>query len=218
MQSPKNVVWSDPVSGHTIEIPGPDSEIVKNFTIKEALRLTGMSPEQVEAEEKAFNFEIACLKQSREVLNTALNNPKFTRHWSRAPGQFVDPETGKELVGSHLRFEGTVRDWYGTLIEAAFGMYADHTEEEKFRAGEMFFICSPEIATILEWTMAFETLPGTAPSPSPEVVGRLFHINVYKDPYFPTNKLMVGYGDLSTPGSISVRSSSNLEIQQMNPI
>lgn len=49
---------------------------------------------------------------------TPVQEPKGflgTRFWSRAPGKFVDVETGFEKTG--LSFEGTVQDWYETLVD-----------------------------------------------------------------------------------------------------
>src|SRR4051812_11631681 len=84
------------------------------------------SVEEREAEQAAIQHDMNCLKQAKEVLNTGLCNPKYTRHWSGNPGEFVNEETGEILADTHLKFEGTMRDWYGTLVERAFSLFRDH--------------------------------------------------------------------------------------------
>lgn len=40
-------------------------------------------------------------------------------YWSRKPGKFVNSHTGDEL-NAGIKFDGTVREWYETLVETLF--------------------------------------------------------------------------------------------------
>ena len=150
--------------------------------------------------------EQIALEIDREILNDLLQEAKVVRYWSRAPGKFVNKETGKELGRTDSltpgpAFTGTVREWYETLVETVIDV-ANEIHRLTLRGSANFIVVSPDIATIFEASVLYRpsyTLDGEGQVSSPmslgaEKVGTLSNrFTVYKDPYFPRNKILVGY-------------------------
>tara|TARA_R110002060_G_scaffold25137_8_gene34297 strand:+ start:5724 stop:7547 length:1824 start_codon:yes stop_codon:yes gene_type:complete len=150
--------------------------------------------------------EQIALEIDREVLNDLLTQAKTTRYWSRAPGKFVNRETGAEVSRSDTlapgpAFTGTVREWYETLTETIIDV-ANEIHRLTLRGSANFIVVSPDVATVLEASVLYRpayTLDGEGQVSQPmslgaEKIGTLSNrFTVYKDPYFPRNKVLVGY-------------------------
>jgi len=150
--------------------------------------------------------EQIALEIDREILNDLLQQAKVVRYWSRAPGKFVNKETGKALgktdsLAPGPSFAGTVREWYETLVETVIDV-ANEIHRLTLRGSANFIVVSPDIATILEASVLYRpayTLDGDGQVSQPmslgaEKMGTLSNrFTVYKDPYFPRNKVLVGY-------------------------
>ena len=151
--------------------------------------------------------EQIALELDREILNdllTQANGANF--FWSRAPGKFVNKETGaaankaSSLAGGPS-FTGTVREWYETLVETIID--ASNTIHRKtLRGSANFIVVGPDVATILESSVLYKPVysldgdgqVGGGMTIGAEKVGSLSNrFTVYKDPYFPRNKILVGY-------------------------
>jgi hypothetical protein len=150
--------------------------------------------------------EQIALEIDREILNDLLQGAKTVRYWSRAPGKFVNRQTGKELgktdsLAPGPAFTGTVREWYETLVETIIDV-ANEIHRLTLRGSANFIVVSPDVATMLEASVLYRpsyTLDGEGQVSQPmslgaEKVGTLSNrFTVYKDPYFPRNKVLVGY-------------------------
>tara|TARA_Y100000593_G_scaffold92358_1_gene183776 strand:- start:1386 stop:3203 length:1818 start_codon:yes stop_codon:yes gene_type:complete len=150
--------------------------------------------------------EQIALELDREILNDLLSQANGANlYWSRAPGKFVNKLTGVEVPrNTSLRpgpqFTGTVRDWYETLIETIIDA-GNIIHRKTLRGSANFMVVGPDVATILEASVAYKpsyTLDGegqaSAISIGAEKVGTLSNrFTVYKDPYFPRNRILVGY-------------------------
>jgi len=150
--------------------------------------------------------EQVALELDREILNDLLTQAKTNYYWSRSPGKFVNKKTGSaQQRGSSLdpgpAFTGTVREWYETLIETVIDV-ANEIHRLTLRGSANFMVVSPDVATILEASVLYRpkyTLDGDGQVGAPmnlgaEAVGTLSNrFTVYKDPYFPRNKILVGY-------------------------
>ena len=150
--------------------------------------------------------EQIALEIDREILNDLLTQARTLRYWSRAPGKFVNRETGAQIVlASNLNpgpvFAGTVREWYETLVETIIDV-ANEIHRLTLRGSANFIVVSPDVATMLEASVLYRpayTIDGDGQVGSPfsigcEKVGTLSNrFTVYKDPYFPRNKILVGY-------------------------
>jgi hypothetical protein len=151
--------------------------------------------------------EQIALELDREILNDLLTQANGANlYWSRSPGKFVNKESGAvQSRGSSLEpgpaFTGTVREWYETLTETIIDV-ANTIHRKTLRGSANFVVCSPDIATIFEASVYYRpsySLDGDGQVTGPmtlgaEKVGTLSNrFTVYKDPYFPRNKILVGY-------------------------
>ena len=151
--------------------------------------------------------EQIALELDREILNDLLTEANGANlYWSRAPGKFVDKENGAEVsltstLAAGPAFTGTVREWYETLVETIIDV-ANTIHRKTLRGSANFIVVGPDVATILESSVLYKpsySLDGQGQVSSPmslgaEKVGSLSNrFTVYKDPYFPRNKILVGY-------------------------
>ena len=150
--------------------------------------------------------EQIALELDREVLNDLLTQANGANlFWSRAPGKFVNKLTGVEVArNTSLRpgpqFTGTVRDWYETLVETIIDA-ANIIHRKTLRGSANFIVIGPDVATIFESSVMYKpsySIDGqgqaSALSIGAEKIGSLSNrFTVYKDPYFPRNKVLVGY-------------------------
>jgi hypothetical protein len=149
------------------------------------VELTGILSEQI------------ALEIDQEILGDLIVGAKAgTRYWSRAPGLFLD-SSGSELGAASAApdFTGTVSEWYETLIETINDVSAQ-IHRKTLRGGANFVVCSPEVANILEFTSGFRASI-TADADKGDIgavkVGALSKkFEVFVDPYFPRNIVLVG--------------------------
>jgi hypothetical protein len=147
------------------------------------------------------------LEIDREILNDLVMQANGARmYWSRAPGKFVNKLSGATVnlantlaVGPH--FTGTVREWYETLIETIIDV-GNTIHRKTLRGAANFIVVGPDVATIIESSVAYKpklTIDAQGQVGSPfsigcEQIGSLSNrFTVYKDPYFPRNKILIGY-------------------------
>jgi hypothetical protein len=150
--------------------------------------------------------EQIALEIDREILNDLLMQADTNYYWSRKPGDFVNKKSGasatkaSSLAGGPS-FTGTVREWYETLVETIIDV-ANEIHRKTLRGSANFIVVSPDVATVLEASVLYKpvySIDGdgqVAPGMSlgAEKVGTLSNrFTVYKDPYFPRNKILVGY-------------------------
>ena len=141
--------------------------------------------------------EAIALEIDREILADLLYNATGANfYWSRKPGRFLDKTTGNAVSGAS--FTGTVREWYETLIETIIDV-ANNIHRKTLRGAANWIVTSPDVATILEASVLYKPVLSLDPKESmlsigTEKVGTLnSRFTVYKDPYFPRNRVLVGY-------------------------
>jgi hypothetical protein len=164
-------------------------------TMDAEVELTGILSEQI------------AIEIDREILNDLLTQANGANmYWSRAPGVFVNKLTGAtQSLASSLSigpaFTGTVREWYETLVETVIDV-ANTIHRKTLRGSANFMVTSPDVCTMLEASVLYKPKmsidsEGQVSSPftiGAEAVGTLSNrFTVYKDPYFPTNRVLVGY-------------------------
>ena len=147
--------------------------------------------------------EQIALEIDREILNDLIVEAKGANFfWSRSPGKFVNKRSGA-LASSTLgpAFHGTVREWYETLVETIIDV-ANEIHRKTLRGSANFLVCSPEVATIFEASVLYKPTikidgqgqTGPEFNIGAQAIGSLSNrFTVYKDPYFPRNKILVGY-------------------------
>ena len=151
-----------------------------------------------EVELTSILSEHVALEIDREILNDLIKGATAgTFYWSRAPGLFVNKVTGQELGATSASpdFTGTVSEWYETLIETINDISAQ-IHRKTLRGGANFVVCSPEVANIMEFTAGFrasvtaDSDRGTIGARKAGSLNQKFE--VYVDPYFPRNIVLVG--------------------------
>ncbi len=155
-----------------------------------------------EVELTSILSEQIALEIDREILKDLISGATAgTQYWSRRPGKFLDRATGapittganEEILGGD--FTGTVSEWYETLVETINDVSAQ-IHRKTLRGAANFVVVSPEVANILEFTAGFRANV-TADSDRGTIgalnVGSLSKKwDVYVDPYFPRNIVLVG--------------------------
>jgi len=151
-----------------------------------------------EVELTSILSEQIALEIDREILTDLIRGAEAgTLYWSRAPGLFVDRETGEEIGQSSAApdFTGTVSEWYETLLETINDVSA-RIHRKTLRGGANFIVCGPEVAAILEFTAGFRAAVtvgedrGTAGAVRTGTLSK--KLDVYVDPYFIRNVILVG--------------------------
>jgi hypothetical protein len=149
------------------------------------VELTGILSEQI------------ALEIDQEILEDLIKGAKAgTYYWSRKPGKFVNRETGAAITTTLFPdFTGTVSEWYETLLETVNDVSAQ-IHRKTLRGGANFLVTSPEVANILEFTAGFRadtTADENRGTAGAVKVGQISKkLDIYVDPYFPRNVLLVG--------------------------
>jgi len=151
-----------------------------------------------EVELTSILSEQIALEIDREIVEDLVKGSTAgTLYWSRSAGLFVNRETGAEIGASSAApdFTGTVSEWYETLIETVNDVSA-RIHRKTLRGGANFLVTSPEVANILEFTSGFranlthDDNKGVAGTQNVGSISKRY--DVYVDPYFPRNLILVG--------------------------
>lgn len=169
--------------------------------------LTAFYSMDIETELTNILSEHVTLEIDREVLQDLLTQAGAANlYWSRAPGKFVNKVTGAEALQSGnlapgpQMFARSPSDWYQTLLETITDV-ANTIHKKTLRGSGNFVVTSPDVCTMLEHLVAYKPSMSVdsdgqvaaGMGVGAEVVGQLqSRYTVYKDPYFPTNKVLVG--------------------------
>ena len=142
--------------------------------------------------------EQIALEIDREIVNDLIQGATAgTYYWSRSPGLFVNKTTGIELgaLSAAPDFTGTVSEWYETLVETINDVSAQ-IHRKTLRGGANFLVTSPEVANILEFTSGFranithDVDKGSVGAVNAGSMSKKW--DVWVDPYFPRNLILVG--------------------------
>jgi len=153
-----------------------------------------------EVELTSILSEQIALEIDQEILEDLVKGATAaTLFWSRLPGKFVDRERGTVINAAGAQpfpdFTGNVSEWYETLAETINDVSAQ-IHRKTLRGGANFVVTSPEVANILEFTAGFRgqvTHDDDRGSIGTVKVGNLSKKwDVYVDPYFPRNVVLVG--------------------------
>lgn len=142
------------------------------------------------------------LEIDQEILEDLIKGASAgTYHWSRRPGRFLVRDTGlpvttaanESLLGAD--FTGTVSEWYETLVETLNDVSAQ-IHRKTLRGGANFLVCGPEVSNILEFTSGFRanvTHDDGKGDVGAVKTGQLSKKwDVYVNPYFPRNVILIG--------------------------
>ena len=139
--------------------------------------------------------EQIALEIDQEILKDLISGATAgERFWSRKSGQFVNTANGVPLT-EQASFTGTVSEWYETLVEVINDVSAD-IHRKTLRGGANFLVCGPEVANVLEFTSGFRASvthdddKGTVGNYKDGSINKKW--DLYVDPYFPRNVILVG--------------------------
>ena len=151
--------------------------------------------------------DIIATEVDREILSSLLSGATVKAAWSRAVGNYVTAGANGDSISSisdpggysiNRGFTGTQQDWYQTLAETIITV-SNEIHKRNMRSGANWLVTSPDVATIIEAIAYFK--PNATFDPTEvqyslgvEKIGSLTNrFTVYKDPYFPVDKILVGY-------------------------
>ena len=205
--SPQPAIPEIDIKIESIAITATTRKLRARWSPELAQDLNAYHSMDAEVELTSILSEQIALEIDREILNdlvTQANGANY--YWSRAPGKFVNKTTGTPVtLASSLsigpQFTGTVREWYETLVETVIDV-ANTIHRKTLRGSANFMVTSPDVATVLESSVLYKpkySIDGEGQVGSPftigaEAIGTVSNrFTVYKDPYFPRNKILVGY-------------------------
>lgn len=204
---PSPVIPEIDIKIESIAITATSRKLRARWSPEMAQDLNAYHSMDAEVELTSILSEQIALEIDREILNDLVTQANGAiMYWSRAPGKFVNKLTGQaQNLANSLsigpQFTGTVREWYETLIETIIDV-ANTIHRKTLRGSANFIVTSPDVCTILESSVLYKpkfTMDGDGQMGSPftigaENVGTVSNrFTVYKDPYFPRNKILVGY-------------------------
>ena len=155
-----------------------------------------------EVELTSILSEQIALEIDQEILEDLVKGATAgTYYWSRRPGRFLTRNTGaaistsanENLLGGD--FTGNVSEWYETLLETINDISAQ-IHRKTLRGGANFLVVGPEVSNILEFTTGFKARVthdddrGQAGAVNVGSISKKW--DVFVDPYFPRNLVLVG--------------------------
>jgi len=155
-----------------------------------------------EVELTSILSEQIALEIDQEILEDLVKGATAgTYYWSRRPGRFLVRDTGaaistlanENLLGGD--FTGNVSEWYETLLETINDISAQ-IHRKTLRGGANFLVVGPEVSNILEFTSGFKARVthdddrGQAGAVNVGSISKKW--DVFVDPYFPRNVVLVG--------------------------
>jgi hypothetical protein len=205
--SPSPVIPEIDIKIESIAVTATTRKLRARWSPELAQDLNAYHSIDAEVELTQILSEQIALELDREILNDLLTQAAGANYyWSRAPGRFVNKVTGAEILRSSTtnpgpNFTGTVREWYETFTETIIDV-GNEIHRKTLRGSANFIVVGPDVATILEASTYYRpsySIDGSGQVGAPfsigaEKVGTLSNrFTVYKDPYFPRNKVLVGF-------------------------
>ena len=205
--SPSPVIPEIDIKIESIAVTATTRKLRARWSPELAQDLNAYHSIDAEVELTQILSEQIALELDREILNDLLTQASGANYfWSRAPGRFLNKVTGNEIQRSSTtapgpNFTGTVREWYETLTETIIDV-GNEIHRKTLRGSANFIVVGPDVATVLEAGTFYRpnySIDGSGQVGAPfsigaEKVGTLSNrFTVYKDPYFPRNKILVGF-------------------------
>ena len=183
----------------SIAVTATTKKLKAKWTPELAQDLNAYHNLDAEVELTSILSEQVALEIDQEILGDLIQGATAgKKYWSRRPGKFVNRDTGAQVGATTAApdFTGTVSEWYETLAETINDVSAN-IHRKTLRGGANFVVCSPEVANLLEFTAGFratvnheELKGGSIGAVKVGAMSKKF--DVYVDPYFPRNVILVG--------------------------
>jgi len=194
----KNEIAEIDIKVDSIAVTAQTKKLKAKWTPELAQDLNAYHSLDAEVELTGILSEQIALEIDQEILQDLVKGATAaTLYWSRRPGQFVNRTTGAAVDNSTSPpdFTGTVSEWYETLVETINDVSAQ-IHRKTLRGGANFLVTSPEIANLLEFTSGFRASithdddKGTVGALKAGSISKKW--DVYVDPYFMRNVILVG--------------------------
>ena len=203
---PSPVIPEVDIKIESVSVTATTRKMRAKWSPEMAQDLTAFYNIDIEIELTNILSETITLEIDREILNDLLTQAGAANlFWSRAPGKLVNMTTGVEVTQSSVLSAGPMiyanaQDWYQTLLETITHA-ANQIHKKTLRGSGNFIVTSPAVCTMLEHLQAFrasykinsdgQVSDGMTigAEPAGTLNGRY---TVYKDPYFPENRILVG--------------------------
>ena len=214
--------WESTAADGAITIPEIDIKVESVAVVAQSRKLRARCTPELAQDLNAYHSldaeveltqilsEQIALEIDNEILGDLLKGAATNYFWSRIPGKFVNKTTGIEDTSGS--FTGTTYEWYQSLVETTIDV-ANTIHRKILRGAGNFVVTSPDVCTILESTVTYKPsgmsfTDGAGSNKfemGAEKVGALANrFTVYKDPYFPRAKMLVGFkgGDFLSSGYV----------------
>ena len=183
---------------NSVAVTAETKKLKAKWTPELAQDLNAYHNLDAEVELTSILSEQIALEIDQEILDDLVNGGTAgTLFWSRRPGNFVNNTNGSQItvMNGAPDFTGSVSEWYETLLETVNDLSA-RLHRKTLRGGANFIVTSPEVAALLEFTMGFKadtTGDEDKGSWGAVKVGSLSRkMDIYVDPYFVRNLILVG--------------------------
>jgi hypothetical protein len=192
------------LSVSSVAVTAQTRKLKAKWTPELAQDLNAYHALDAEVELTTILSEVISTEIDRDILAQLLSGAAVKAAWSRAIGRYVkwntnDVITDVTITSSNTDiFTGTQQDWYQTLGETVTQI-SNEIHKRTLRSKANWLITSPEVSTVLESIVGFKPMAVFDPaevqySLGIEKVGQLANrFTVYVDPYFPVDKVLVGY-------------------------
>lgn len=203
---PSPVIPEVDIKIESVAVTATTRKLRARWSPEMAQDLTAFYNIDVEVELTNILSEMITLDIDREILNDLLTQANAANlYWSRAPGKIVNKYTGAEALQSSALAPGpqayvNIQDWYQTLLETVTDA-ANTIHKKTLRGSGNFIVTSPDVCTILEHLQTYKSAykidtdgqVSDSMTLGAESVGTLNNrYTVYKDPYFPANRILLG--------------------------
>jgi hypothetical protein len=193
------------LSVSSVPVTAETRKLKATWTPELAQDLNAYHALDAEVELTTILSEIISTEIDRDILAQLIHGAAVKAAWSRTIGRYVSWSANNVVSTvtlsqsmSSQSFHGTQQDWYQTLGETIITV-SNEIHKRNLRSGANWLVTSPEVASIIESIATFK--PNAVFDPTEvqyslgiEKVGTLTNrFTVYKDPYFPMDKVLVGY-------------------------
>lgn len=203
---PSPVIPEVDIKIESVAVTATTRKLRARWSPEMAQDLTAFYNIDVEVELTNILSEHITLEIDREILNDLLTQAGAANlFWSRAPGKIVNKVTGAEALQTSALSPGPMiyanaQDWYQTLLETITDA-ANQIAKKTLRGSANFIVTSPDVCTMLEHLSTYKSSfkidsdgqVSDNMTIGAESVGNLNgRYTVYKDPYFPANRILIG--------------------------
>ncbi|MAE81491.1 MAG: hypothetical protein CMB80_02055 [Flammeovirgaceae bacterium] len=193
------------LSVSSVAVTAQTRKLKATWTPELAQDLNAYHALDAEVELTTILSEVISTEIDRDILAQLLNGAAVKAAWSRSIGRYVKWVLNDNVQTitptssyTYQNFHGTQQDWYQTLGETII-VVSNEIHKRNLRSGANWLVTSPEISSIIEAIATFK--PNAVFDPTEvqyslgiEKIGTLTNrFTIYKDPYFPVDKILVGY-------------------------